>query len=74
MNNEEQNEEPVTEAVWVAVEVAPEDEWHDLIQQKWEEYIAQPVNFGEDTPAQRIAEYDAFVAGALAILKTKIPF
>jgi hypothetical protein len=29
-----------------------------------QEYLAQPVNFGGETPAQRTAEADAFRAGA----------
>jgi hypothetical protein len=29
-----------------------------------QEYLAQPANFGDETPAQRAAESDAFRAGA----------
>lgn len=45
-----------------------------MIHLEWEKYISQPANFGEDSHSIRLAEEDAFKAGARAMLKMKIPF
>lgn len=51
-----------------------EDEIEALITERWEAYVSQPVNFGADDSQTRMAEEDAFRAGARAMLETKIPF
>lgn len=46
----------------------------DFIEEKWQEYVAQPSNFGVDDYSTRLAEEDAFKAGARAIYSEFVPF
>lgn len=46
----------------------------DIIETKWQEYVSQPSNFGADDHATRLAEEDAFKAGARAIYSEFVPF
>jgi hypothetical protein len=48
--------------------------FHDRVQVAWEKYVAQPSNFGGESHVIRMAEHDAFFAGAFAILKETVPF
>lgn len=44
----------------------------DEVQEEWEKYVSQPVNFG--TKPDPIAEHDAFFAAAYTFIKKNYPF
>lgn len=46
----------------------------DEVQEEWEKYLKQPINWGGDNFAVRIAEHDAFFAAAFVFIAKKYPF
>jgi len=46
----------------------------EIIENMWQEYVSQPSNFGSDDHSTRLAEEDAYKAGAYAIYSEFVPF
>jgi len=50
------------------------ENYEEYVERKWQEYVSQPSNFGADDLATRLAEEDAYKAGAKAIYDEFVPF
>lgn len=48
--------------------------FHDEAEAAWEEYAAQPTNFGVDSFLIRQAEHDAYIAAYIRASSKAVPF
>lgn len=46
----------------------------DALEEKFQEYLTQEVNFGEDDHKTRMTERDAYFTGAYDMAKMTVPF